>query len=104
MKNKKQPRDLTVLNSQVPIKLLENSLIPLQEKALYSLLHTLCEEKDLRRRPRVTISQYELGLRCGLTEATVSKWLQRLEALKWISIKKNGNWRPSEYTLLRGQF
>lgn len=103
MKNKKQPRDLRVLSSQVPIKLLESSFIPLQEKAIYALLHSLCKEKDLRKRPRITISQYELGLRCGLTEATVSKWLQRLEGLKWISIKKKGNWRPSEYTLLRGQ-
>lgn len=87
--------------AQVPTELLRNPKIPMQAKALFGVLHSHCREKDLRKGPRVVISQLDLAKSCGTSTVTIWKWLKCLEDLGWISVRRGGKGRPNEYTLIQ---
>lgn len=89
-----------IFYGQVPLKLLRDPTIISQAKALYALIHTYCQNKDLFSKPRTMISEITLARASGVTTTTIRSWLDILKKHSWISVKRKGYGRPNEYTLL----
>lgn len=83
--------NVAILYGQTPQELLRNPEISLQAKALYGILHTLAETKELISKPTIWKSGEKISKEyAGISQSFFSKCVSILEKFGWIANIRRG--------------
>jgi len=76
---------------QIPQELLRNPEIKLQSKAIYGILHTIAEEKDLTEMPTIFKSGVSIAKEyAGISKTTFERGIKELEKYGWATNIRRG--------------
>lgn len=84
---------------QIPQELLRDPKIQPAAKALFGLLHTYSQHKNLAKKPTTFVSQARLAQDMGLHVNTIGRLLKHLKEKGWLSIIRRGLTESNVYIL-----
>lgn len=84
---------------QTPTELLRSKRIRPQAKALFALLHSYSQDKQLANFPKVRIAKATLAKDLDVSEEMIRIWINMLKEEGWIESKRQGYKSPNLYTL-----
>jgi biotin operon repressor len=79
-----------VLYGKTPQALLRDPKLKPQAKALYGILHTYSQPKDLKSNPHTFVSQKKLAKDLGMSVRNVRRFLKELEDSGWTTTERKG--------------
>jgi hypothetical protein len=86
----KDARRALFLFSILPKRLVYSVEVTGEEVRVFAVLHDLSAEKDLKKRPVVSVSMKELCRKTGVGETLLRRRLKRLAKTGWIDIIRPG--------------
>ena len=95
----KSPKKAVFLFSILPKRLVYSVEVKGEEVRIFAILHDLSAEKDLKKRPVVSVSVKELCRKSGMGETLLRRRLKRLARTGWIDIIRPGFMQVNEYRL-----
>jgi hypothetical protein len=84
---------------QIPQELLRDPKIQPTAKALFGLLHTYSQHKNLAKKPTTFVSQDTLAQDMGLHINAIGRLLKHLKEKGWLSVKRRGLTKSNVYIL-----
>lgn len=88
-----------VFYGQVPTVLLRDPDIQLQAKALYAILHSYSQPKELMLNPMTFVTLETLAKDSGLHKSNVGHWIEVLAEAGWIRVIPRGHKKSNWYQL-----
>jgi DNA-binding transcriptional ArsR family regulator len=95
----KDARRALFLFSILPKRLVYSVEVTGEEVRVFAVLHDLSAEKDLKKRPVVSVSMKELCRKTGVGETLLRRRLKRLAKTGWIDIIRPGFKQVNQYRL-----